>query len=360
MRMMQRRTASIALVAVLLASIGPKSALAQTSADDKVAAEALFDSGKKLIGEGKFAEACAKFEQSQRLDPGIGTLLYLGDCYERAGRYASAWATFRDGASQAHEAGQHDRARAGEDRAAALEPRLSKLTIKVSAEAQAIKGLSITRGPVGVAKSLWGVAVPVDGGNYEIRAAAPGMKTWSNSVSVPAEKGNSSIDVPALEADPDAVATEPTTPAPLPTPSTAPTPAPAPNGPQPERERSGSGQRTIGFVFGGVGLVGLGIGSYFGLRAISKNSDAKGLCDGTVCRDQQGVDLTNQAKSAATISNLAFTGGLGLLAAGIVLYATAPTDERPPSARRRAPLTAIRVAPMVAPGLASVTLGGRF
>ena len=49
-----------------------------------------------------------------------------------------------------------------------------------------------------------------------------------------------------------------------------------------------STQQTLGIVLGAAGLVGVGIGSYFGVRAISKNSDAEQhcprspLCDGTV------------------------------------------------------------------------------
>ena len=42
-------------------------ALGQSSAD-KAAAEALFQAGRDLMTQGKYDEACAKFEGSQKLD----------------------------------------------------------------------------------------------------------------------------------------------------------------------------------------------------------------------------------------------------------------------------------------------------
>ena len=59
-------------------------------ASDKAAAEALFDQGVRLMKQNNFAEACPKLEESDRIDPAVGTLLYLGECYERVGKTASA------------------------------------------------------------------------------------------------------------------------------------------------------------------------------------------------------------------------------------------------------------------------------
>ena len=68
---------------------------------NEAAAEALFDEAKKLANDGKFAEACPKFAESNRLDRGAGTLIHLADCYEKNKQTASAWATFKEAASAA-------------------------------------------------------------------------------------------------------------------------------------------------------------------------------------------------------------------------------------------------------------------
>src|SRR4051812_16548065 len=71
-------------------------------ATDRPEAEALFDQGRRLLAAGNYAAACPKLEASNRLDPGIGTMLNLGDCYEKNGQTASGWAAFREAAAAAH------------------------------------------------------------------------------------------------------------------------------------------------------------------------------------------------------------------------------------------------------------------
>ena len=127
------RFLSIAGLGCLLCSAPLAIASAQGTAADKALAESLFDRGLTLMRQGQFAEACAQLEQSEAIERGIGTMLYLGECYEKLGRTASAWATFREAASAARAEGQTDRAKAGNTRADRLEPLLSKLSVNVAA-----------------------------------------------------------------------------------------------------------------------------------------------------------------------------------------------------------------------------------
>src|SRR5690348_8189279 len=87
-----------------LMSIVAAPARADTSAEDRAAADALFREGRALVKRGDYAAGCQKLAASQKLDPATGTLLALGDCYAREGRTASAWATFNEAIASARRA----------------------------------------------------------------------------------------------------------------------------------------------------------------------------------------------------------------------------------------------------------------
>src|SRR5579859_4583015 len=86
-----RRMALVAFVCLASAPL----ANAEQASGDVARAEALFNEGVKLMESGQLGEACPKFAASQKLVRGIGVTLYLAECYERAGKTASAWAQFR-------------------------------------------------------------------------------------------------------------------------------------------------------------------------------------------------------------------------------------------------------------------------
>src|SRR4051812_34930505 len=98
-------------------------------------AEALFDEGVALMARGDFEHACAKLAESQRLDPGGGTLLNLARCQEGAGRVSTAWATYRSALAIARRDARADRIRYAEEHLAILEPRLPKLILRVKERA---------------------------------------------------------------------------------------------------------------------------------------------------------------------------------------------------------------------------------
>lgn len=76
----------------------------------------------------------------------------------------------------------------------------------------------------------------------------------------------------------------------------------------------------------GVGLVGVVVGGVSGLKAMANNDDSKATCEQPGHDDclQAGFDLRSSARSAGTLSTVAFVaGGVGL-AAGAALGFTAP------------------------------------
>ena len=324
--MSRLRSRSAFGVAAALACLSlPALAHAQASAGDKAAAESLFDRGLSLMREGKFQEACQTLEQSQSIERGLGTMLYLAECYEKLGRTASAWALFREAASEARASGQTARADTGASRAAALEPKLSKLAVQVDPK-NLIAGFELLRDGHPVGRGLYGVAVPVDPGEHQLEARAPGRLPWSRVERVGADADSVTVSVPELLSDESAPAAAAEQ---LPQTGGAAVDlaaAPTPTG-------TSSVQRTVGLVAGGAGVVAIGVGAFFGARAISKNDEAKEKgCGGSRCDSREGLDLTDDAQSAATLSNVFVIGGAALAATGVVLYLTAPTEEAPAAA----------------------------
>jgi tetratricopeptide (TPR) repeat protein len=177
-------------------------AQAESSASQKAVAESLFDDGVRAMKVGHFADACPQLEESERIDSGIGTLLYLGECYEMIGRTASAWATFREAASTAQAHGETERARFGDSRADRLQAGLSKLTLRIAPETARLSSLRVTRDNASIASTLFGVAMPVDPGKYHIMASADGYDSYEADVDVAANADSKTVDIPALKGDP--------------------------------------------------------------------------------------------------------------------------------------------------------------
>jgi len=91
-------------------------------------------------------------------------------------------------------------------------------------------------------------------------------------------------------------------------------------------------QRIVALVVGGVGVVGLGVGTVFGLASISKHNSADSACPSD-CQDQHGVDLWNESRSAGNIATAGFiVAGVGLAGAAALWFSAKSNDEPGPSA----------------------------
>src|SRR6478736_496331 len=349
------RLSSLPALALCCAGLlSPTLAHAQASAAQKAAAESLFHDALKAMKSGHFAEACPKLEESERIDPAIGTLLYLAECYEKTGRTASAWATFREAASAAQAQGETERTRKAAERADRLQPTLSKLTLKVVPETAQIASLRVTRDNVVIAKTLFGVALPVDPGKYHIVASADGYQSYEADIEVLGNADSKALEIPALAQSTTApVAAAAAVPATQNAPPASAQTAPPPPNPPPA---SGSnGLRTAAYVTGALGVVSLGVGTYFGVKAISKNNDAKDHCPaGNTCNDPAGESLTNDAQSAATVSNITIGIGAAFVVAGVVLYLTSAPKEKPANSAH------LEMHPLVGRDLAGIGFGGAF
>ncbi len=321
MRIHKLGTTAATLIAALTWFTRPASA---QTAQERAAAEALFEEGLRLIEAKKFDDACPKLEASQKLDPGVGTLLYLADCYSNQGRTASAWSTFLEAAYAAKAAGDTDRQQVATELADELKGKLAYLKIQVAQPVP--QDFTIERDGRPVAAAVWGVPTPVDPGSHEIVARAPGHHEWAHAQVVQAEPGTVTVEVPMLE-----LKAPETTAAPPPPMIAPPTPGPvAPAEPAVEDTgtSAGSSQATWGWVVGGVGVAALGAGGIFALSARSSDREADSHCrpeNPSLC-DAQGVELGEDANSAATMATLLGGGGLALVTTGVVILLTAPSD----------------------------------
>ena len=131
----------------------------------------------------------------------------------------------------------------------------------------------------------------------------------------------------------------------------APAPIAKPEAAPPKAEEpaatSGSPLRTVGFAVGGVGVVGLVVGTVFGLSASSKLSSPQ--CDTSAKVCDPGV--ISDARSAATVSTIGFVAGGLLVAGGVTLVLLAPKSTK--SAR-------IGAAPMIGSNGGVVSLSGAW
>jgi hypothetical protein len=322
------RGSAMLLAAALAAFSRP--AFAQ-GAGDQAGAQELFDEGRALASAGRFAEACSKFAASEQLAPSGGTLLNLADCYEKNGQFASAWATFHEVEARARRAGRLDIEKLADERVKQLEPKVAFLSIVVPAGA-VVDGLEVRRDGEVVPRGAWATELPVDGGVHRVEAKAPGKQTRTLSVRVAPSAERATVTVPPLEDLPSPPVSAP--------PSTE---APA----APRSTTSGGGMpfsRIMGLGLGGGGIVAMGVASAFGVTAISKNSAALPYCPASPqCNDPRGVQLTNDARTAATVSTVLFAAGGALVAAGAVLFLTSP------SASARAANPGLRVGVAIGP-----------
>jgi hypothetical protein len=280
---------SIALpcfIALPTRALAAESRAQRASPAEVAAAQALFEQGRDLLRQGKASEACPKFEESQRLDPGLGTQFNLASCYEQVGKLASAYALFTEVAATAHASGQNERERVARTRAEAVRPKLTKLAIVVP-EGEAGE-IEIQRDGVAVGEAQWGFPVPVDPGVHHVTASGPGVGIWATDIDVPSDGAVHRVTIPRSE--------EVSFLTPL--------------------------NHKLALAAAGVGVVALGVGSGFALDAIAKKQDADALgCRGKQCPTDRGVELRQRASNAGNLATVSVSiGVVGLAAAAALLW----------------------------------------
>jgi tetratricopeptide (TPR) repeat protein len=293
-------------------------------------ADALFEEGKRLRDAGQVKEACSKFAQSQSLAPGVGIALHLGDCYERLGLNASAWNEFTRAEKDARDRNDK-REKAAHLRAAALEPKLQRLTLVVP-PAVPRDGTLIQIDGHTAPPETWNVPVPIDPGDHLVAFQAVGAERRTYPVHLDKE--------PALTVEVGDTATTATAAAEPAAAPSAPLVAPSPSTPEPaaSADHGASTRRWVEIGLLGGAVLAAGVGA--GLLVVKNDSMSNTGADGRPYVDPVAAAAEKIAFGAAGASALA----------AIVLYLTAPHAKD----------TGLSVSPTPIAGGAGAILHGSF
>lgn len=323
------------------------------SPQNKTMAEALFQEGERLFNQGAYAEACPKLEESQELDPALGTAFRLAECYEKQGKIASAWSLYLEVANKLAGAGEPAKAERVRKRAADIEPKLPKMVVEVPQSMAELPGFEVRRDGVVMGRASWGVALPVDPGKRVVRVTADGKEPWE--VAVEATEPGVVVPVRVLMLKDLPAATPGLT-------TNTQTSDPQGAG----ADSAGPVIPVLAIVMGGVGLAGVGVGSAFGVLAFKKASEwedrtadpnrcARGADGALRCKAGEIgpiQEIEGSRSTFATVSTIGFLAGGALIAGGAVVWLASGSSGRRPSA--------MRIAPVVGLGGAGISLTGSF
>ncbi|HEY5374091.1 MAG TPA: hypothetical protein VIK01_10425 [Polyangiaceae bacterium] len=290
-----------------------KTAHAQDSA---AAADVLFNDARAAMVAKKFDVACAKFRESNRLDPAVGTLFNLANCEAQRGHLVASWALYR----RVLEKLQPDDPRASVAKAQVqlLDARVPRLTIRARGEMPADTTVNVAGywagGPLLVlSPDSLNSPLPLDPGSYAISVVAPGRATREFSVTL-AEGDAAEFPVfvgSSTSASPPRVA-----PAAVVTPS-----QPIGAGDDDDRKT----RELLAYAGIGVGAAGITLGIITGLFGLHEEALGNPNCsDATRTCNQRGYDANQSAKSLATVSTLGFVVGVLAGGAGTYLWLTLP------------------------------------
>ncbi len=284
-----------AVVALIVSAVVTPALPARAAGPATAQADGLYQRAQELASAGRYAEALPLFEQSQQLDPALGTQFAIAECHEKTGREALAYRAYVELQRRAHEAGKPKIEQRSQERIAALGPRVPRLRVRLDpADADAV--ITVDGEP-----NVAGEIQVVDPGAHTVRVIAPSRKAWEQRP-VAAPGATLDVVVPKL-AVVDAVAAK----------------------------HDPVARRSIGVVtaLSGVGLVAAG--GIFGGVALSKRGDAAAACpDRAMCSTQAQADAWSSAAGSGTVSTVLVIVGVAALGTGISLYLSAP---RPAAAR---------------------------
>ncbi len=277
------------LVLGFVVAVSKPGMAAAQSAGDADRAEKLFTEASALAAAGNYAEACPKFEESERLDGALGTQFNLALCFEKIGKLGSAWRNFRAVERLAHQTMKTGREGAAHQKLEQLRPRVPHLVIAARDSDVTVK----VDGEL-VERDVWSFYA-VDPGEHVLEATAPARTSWRTRLVLdePAAGGartEQKVAIPALVTAPGEtrivkVSTEITNP-----------------------------KRTLGFVVGSIGVAGIAVGVVTGIALLNDKSIADERCT-PKCTDEAARSAVATGKTLIPINVVAW--GVGIVGVGV-------------------------------------------
>lgn len=311
MTRLMRRFLRAALVASFL-SVTAAASAAEPSAQDIAQARDLAGQAAAAHEAGNYAEAEKLWTAAQNLYPAAPTItLGLARTQMKLGKLVAAQESYNkiireQGHATNLSPAFKDALESARAEVGAIAPKLASVTITVGG----VTNPTVTLDGQPVSTAALGLKRPVDPGTHVVKAEAQGYKPGEQSFQV-AEAGSADVKL-TLEKNPDA----------------PPPPPVAESGPAPATvSTEKSSNKTLAIVALGVGGAGLVFGAVTGVLAIGKHGDLEDKCPGGTC-PQNVQDDVDGYKTMGTLSTVGFiVGGVGI-AAGAVLWLTAPKEKR--------------------------------
>lgn len=276
--------------------------------EQEATAQLLYEQAMKAIDAGDYESACPKLEKSLAIEDAMGARFFLAECYEKTGRYASAWNNYVRVAEQAHREGETKREAFSRKRAEEVRAKVGTARLELAPATKAL-AIEVTRNGEPVSAALVEAPIPLDAGEHTFIVTAPDHEPFTGKVTVE-DGAEVTLTIPALASSGDADSKE---------------------GPVTSDDDGLSALTIAGIAVGGLGVVGMA--ASVGIAAAAK-SDYDAALD-EHCVDGRctpaGVEATNDARSTGNISTIVFGVGAGVTAVGVVLVVLGLTggDDEP-------------------------------
>jgi hypothetical protein len=299
-------------------------AWAQGLDEQKATSKALFE---QALACDNLPCACRNFEASLLVFERASTLVKVANCRRVAKNNVGAWQAL----SKARDVNRQDPAAYRASLEAEIEQELARIpTLQVDVPSPPPDLELRLDGQLMLVQP--GQPVAIELGAHEVTATAPGYQAARLGVNVDGPRAYavaiSLQKAVAARSEPEPSRALSVPASPLTAPELTSTAALA----GPAVDNPGGGQRTVGWVVGGVGIVGLGVAGALGWKTMALVDESNPDCDDENVCSGRGKSLRDSAGRYQTAAFIVGGVGVAALIGGIVLLVSAPGASSPEAA----------------------------